>query len=1280
MSIFKNISLYMSYLITFLFIVASGCFFCDRSIDPDANNDQTRNPDFLVVRDTSGVDTLKSVDTLLIGDTLWFYIHTNNLELKDSLTVTFTDDSGNVLFDSSIFLFPDSIKSSRDSIFYLGFYKFPHHETDTFHIKIETDSLYIKKYVIHVFGTAPVIENGGAIFFAGVNIPDSVCTLYIKASNNDTIHYRWYKNGTIQIGKNNDSLFFSPLTVSDTGTYYCIVFNNWGTDTSLGYHLTIGNRPPRWVSDTFHASVYESTQIKILLSDSCLDPENDVLRFTVREGEPSGDTISPSGTYTFTPSFQDAGEYEILIEASDSTMSSFAKLLLTVHNKNRKPVFIDLLPNQSYQINEGELLTISFKAEDPDGDKVSYALGATTIPNPQNIIVSDSQIVWQSGINDHGLYTAEIIAVDSVDTQKVVAKIAVGNVNLPPQLSVNGIFSGDTVKIKEMQTFLCTVSVKDPNIEDTPLFLPVKNAPSPVQYDTLTGIFEYTPPFNVSTGLINNTFSSVTFFASDNVDSNGVDSFVIHIMVLDSNSAPVPSKSSDSITVTEGKNAVYTLTTDLFLDNEKDRINLSSSFGSFNADTTQWTWLTGFSDAGTAVCTLTATDDHIPPASSGLQLYISIADSVVPVTLNNPYDVTYNHINISWSKSMEPQFEAYKIFYDTIPDVSVNSSRSLTVTNISDTTIVLDSLVQNTHYYVKVFTYNKNRSVSASNEVDTTTLFQPPLIFITVPLITRDSCFIKEDDPTVTGSVKSLINIKRITASINGKFIPVSLEGTSWKFSSESSDKAEWNIIKVKAESVIGDTGDTSFYLYQKPNLATPSLPQFDEITNRSIIVSWKSVNYCTNYLVYRSNKGNDGEFNLIKNTIFTSMVDENLDINTEYRYKIQGYYLASGGFNEGDTTEYSDFSTAETKNFFMDTLGFPDRKSIGMSVRQTSDSGYIITGRTGISGNYDVYLIKTDKKGDTLWTRTFGGSKDYNGQSVRQTNDGGYIIVGYSEVSGQAGSDIFLIKTDSEGIKDWENTFRGGIVDKDQSLEQTGDGGYVIVGSTSSYSGGRSDVLLIKTDARGKKAWEETFGEISNDYKGKAIQQTRDRGYIITGSTISGAGGFDVLLIKTDAEGKKVFKKTYGGNEDDEGWSVRQTDDGGYLIVGRTKSYGAGEQDVLLIKTDSDGKEEGKETYGGNRADEGHSVQRTNDGYIVTGSTNSEGAGSSDVFLIKIDKNFRKKWTKTFGGSWSDYGYSVQQTFDRGYIIVGSTKSFIAAEGPYVFLIKTDEEGYSDW
>ncbi|MFZ8835370.1 MAG: T9SS type A sorting domain-containing protein [Candidatus Caldipriscus sp.] len=294
----------------------------------------------------------------------------------------------------------------------------------------------------------------------------------------------------------------------------------------------------------------------------------------------------------------------------------------------------------------------------------------------------------------------------------------------------------------------------------------------------------------------------------------------------------------------------------------------------------------------------------------------------------------------------------------------------------------------------------------------------------------------------------------------------------------------------------------------------------------------------------------------------------------------------------------------------------------VAYSVQQTSDGGYIVAGVRShfVTAARDLLLMKTDANGNVQWAKTYGGPLWDFAHSVQQTSDGGYIAAGGSHVVGVNLWDIFLVKTDANGNLQWAKTYAyywGNHDDIAHSVQQTSDGGYIVAGVTA------GDFFLMKTDANGNVQWAKTYGGTGWD-GAYSVQQTSDGGYIVAGYTRSfGAGGADFFVVKTDANGNLEWAKTYGGIDWDYAFSVQQTSDGGYIIAGRTYSFGAGLDDIILIKTDANGNLEWAKTYGGTNNDYATSVQQTSDGgYIVAGGTRSFGANYYDFFLIKTDAN----------------------------------------------------------
>ena len=244
-------------------------------------------------------------------------------------------------------------------------------------------------------------------------------------------------------------------------------------------------------------------------------------------------------------------------------------------------------------------------------------------------------------------------------------------------------------------------------------------------------------------------------------------------------------------------------------------------------------------------------------------------------------------------------------------------------------------------------------------------------------------------------------------------------------------------------------------------------------------------------------------------------------------------------------------------------------------SVQQTSDGGYIVAGYTasfGAGWDADIFLIKTDANGNIQWAKTYGGTGWDGASSVQQTSDGGYIVAGETYSFGAGSGDFFLIKTDANGNIQWAKTYGGTGYDYASSVQQTSDGGYIVAGGTYSFGAGwDDDIFLIKTDANGNIQWAKTYRGASAD-GALSVQQTSDGGYIVANYTLSFGAGLDILLIKTDANGNIQWAKTYGGTVWDIPFSVQQTSDGGYIVAGGTYSFGAGGSDIFLIKTDANG------------------------------------------------------------------------------------------------------------
>jgi len=342
----------------------------------------------------------------------------------------------------------------------------------------------------------------------------------------------------------------------------------------------------------------------------------------------------------------------------------------------------------------------------------------------------------------------------------------------------------------------------------------------------------------------------------------------------------------------------------------------------------------------------------------------------------------------------------------------------------------------------------------------------------------------------------------------------------------------------------------------------------------------------------------------------------------------------------------------------------------------QTSDSGFALAGFTNSFGpaGWNVYLIRTDEIGDTLWTRAYGGSTHEYGHCICTSSDGGFVIGG-TQQSGDY--DIYVTKTDSAGDVIWTKTYGGMMNDMADGVCQSADQGYIITGAANVNNYMTSgDLVLLKLDTNGDTTWVKTYGGSAYDF-GSAICRTDDGGYAICGFTNSfGSGGTDIWLLKTDVNGDTSWTRTFGGSDNDEAWALRQTVDGGYILTGYTASYGVGNWDVYVLKTNSAGDSVWAATFGGPHYDVGMSViQAADNGFVVAGTCNgNDGWVGGDLWLLKIDVNGDTVWTSTIAGNAEDWGYSVHQTGDGGFAVGGKTWSFGAGQCD-VYLVRYGPE-----
>lgn len=349
-----------------------------------------------------------------------------------------------------------------------------------------------------------------------------------------------------------------------------------------------------------------------------------------------------------------------------------------------------------------------------------------------------------------------------------------------------------------------------------------------------------------------------------------------------------------------------------------------------------------------------------------------------------------------------------------------------------------------------------------------------------------------------------------------------------------------------------------------------------------------------------------------------------------------------------------------------------------GNDVLGTSDGGYISVGYTNAygSGKNDVWIIKTDFNGEKQWSRVYGGKLDDYGWGVTESDDGGYVIAGETFSFGSGQSDIYLLKIDSNGNMKWNTTFGGLAEDVAYSVVNSNDGGFIVAAQTKSYGKGGSDGMIVKFDSKGIKQWNRLFGGKGLDYL-KSITVDSLKGYILAGGSRSfNDGDNQGWVLSVNNDGYPRWEKTYGDVGEDGFNMITRTKDGGFVAVGSSASFfSKGMKDVIMIKLDSAGQKLWMNLYGGRENDIGNAVNECKDGgFIIAGETTSYGKGKSDILLIKTDQLGIEKWKTTVGSVGVDIGNSVQELTKGGYIISGtSTISNLSFDS---ILIKTDKKG----
>jgi hypothetical protein len=286
--------------------------------------------------------------------------------------------------------------------------------------------------------------------------------------------------------------------------------------------------------------------------------------------------------------------------------------------------------------------------------------------------------------------------------------------------------------------------------------------------------------------------------------------------------------------------------------------------------------------------------------------------------------------------------------------------------------------------------------------------------------------------------------------------------------------------------------------------------------------------------------------------------------------------------------------------------------------IEHSFDQGFALVGRTTSfgAGSNDIVLTKTNNVGIELWTKTYGGTgTDYASFVMEHSPDQGFALAGHTTSFGAGGDDIIFVKTNIMGVVLWTKTYGGAGTDRASCvIEHSSDDGFILAGHTTSVGAGAEDMVLVKTNSVGVKMWTKTYGGSGHDYANSMIEYSIDQGLVFAGhkANFGNHGDYDFIVVKTNSVGLVLWTKTYGGagagNVDIAYCVIEHSIDNGLAITGRTASYGAGADDIMLVKTNSVGVE---------------------------------------------------VWTKTYGGTWNEIAFSmIEHSLDHGFLIAGATRS----------------------
>jgi hypothetical protein len=1094
---------------------------------------------------------------------------------------------------------------------------------------------------------------------------------------------------------------------------------------SLGISATISDfeteinqflKPP--VSQDISASTTEDTAINITLAGS--DPEGESLTYTILEVNNATVTLN-GNVANYTPNTNFNGTDTFTYKANDGTSdSNIATVTMSVSAEDDEPNTNDV----STTTDEDVAIVINLTADEYDGQNYSFGI----IANPSNgtVSLSGTTATYTPNQDWNGTDTFTFEATDD--------RIMFGKRNVATAtITVNAINDAPT-----------SSEVSGSSDEDTAI--DVALSATDVDQDNLT----YSIVSDVSNGTTSISGSTLTY--TPNQDWNGTDTFTYKVNdgTVDSNTsngtitiaaindAPV----ANDMTVSTNENRMMQLditldVTDIDGDNLTYTIvsDVSDGTTSVSASTVTYTpsqdWNgedsftykanDGILDSNTATVTITVNPvDDSPINNSGDIIAIEDEDTTLEITIDAT-DADGDDLNITTSFQSSDKgtltTDGLKITYVPEPNYyshfdengsliggkiagfsytvwdgvngtghnTDNHQINIYMRPVQDAPISSDLSVSVDEDFSGVenirLIYSDPDSISYSPGVGADTVTYS---IVTNPshgsLITESSGPMLTYRPDENYNGSDLLtykvndstvdsNISTVTITVN----PINDAPSCDSVHNVSTNEDESLVINLPCTDVEGDALTTVFESnYKTPKNGTLSV---DGITiTYTPNANYEGINDFEYHVSDGTNQSGIEVVNITVNAVNDVPVVEDISADVVY----DQYGRATAITLVGTDVEDSNLAYSIVDQPSNGTITIQQNVATFTPSAAGSDSfTYKATENTDDGAESAVGTVTLNITEDTA--KVYPNDSRWTfGDDIETTSDGGLILLGMDQTPG-GGSNSgyqYLVKTDASGNKEWSQTLGQGTSRK---IEQTTDGGYVFVGRK-----GSQDAFITKTDASGNQEWSQTFGITGTNERNEnfsSVKQTADGGYIIVGQFQTGnQQHYDAWLVKTDASGVEEWSKTYGwGPSGSEAFSdIQITNDGGFILVGYTNSVGAGGSDIYLVKVDSSGNEEWYKTFGGTSSESAttNSLQLTTDGGYIFGSHHID----DDSYIVKTDSSGDMEWDQTFNNTFDrELLMSIQLAPDGGYYLTGHC---VIASGndSDIYLRKIDSSGSTEW